>query len=459
MNRKERRLQQKRDRARGAGAAPVALQQQATSLYEAGRFAEALRVCRKLLAAAPGRPDIHGFAGMAALKAGDDAEAVEQYRRAVALRPDYAEAHYNLGNALKNLDRLDDAAQAYRTAAGIRPDLGQPHHNLGSVLQSLERYEDAAAAYRRALEIMPEAAESQRNLGMVLQRLGRVDEAEAAFRRAIDIKPDWFLLYNNLVTALLEKNEPAAAVAACDEWLAHAPGDTEALAFKCVALNEAGDQDRLGELLDFDRFVHTTRVEPPPGYDGLAGFNAALATHVCSHPTLKVPPEDDPRYHHPRLQITNELLVEPKGPIADLEQAIHGAIEDYRRAVSAGPEHPFLAAWPARWRLTSWSVVLDGQGNLVPHIHMDGYLGGVYYVELPDVVDAGEDDDDGRRPGWFELGRSPLELQKVAAPQVRAIKPEEGLMLLFPSYFYHGTVPFESAQRRISIAFDVVPEG
>ena len=72
---------------------------------------------------------------------------------------------------------------------------------------------------------------------------------------------------------------------------------------------------------------------------------------------------------------------------------------------------------------------------------------------------CGGDDDDGRRPGWFELGRSPMELQKMAAPQVRAIKPEEGLMLLFPAYFYHGTVPFESAQRRISIAFDVVPEG
>ena len=291
MNRRERRLEKKRDRARGAGAAPAALRQQATSLYEAGRFAEALRVCRKLLAAAPDRPDIHGFAGMTALKAGEDAEAVKHYRRAVALRPDYAEAQHNLGNALKNLGRLDEALEAYRVAADIRPDLAPAHHNQGSVLNSLERHEDAVAAYRRALEIMPEAVESLRNLGIVLQKLGRIDEAEAAFRRAIDIRPDWFLLYNNLVTALLEKNDPPAAVAVCDAWLGHKPGDTEALAFKCVALNEAGDHGRLGELLDFDRFVHETRVEPPPGHDGLAAFNAALADHVCGHPTLK----DHPR--------------------------------------------------------------------------------------------------------------------------------------------------------------------
>ncbi len=30
-------------------------------------------------------------------------------------------------------------------------------------------------------------------------------------------------------------------------------------------------------------------------------------------------------------------------------------------------------------------------------------------------------------------------------------------MLLLPSYFYHRTVPFNSAEPRVSIAFDAVP--
>ena len=40
--------------------------------------------------------------------------------------------------------------------------------------------------------------------------------------------------------------------------------------------------------------------------------------------------------------------------------------------------------------------------------------------------------------------------------EVRLIKPVEGLMVLFPSYFYHRTLPFESDEVRISIAFDVL---
>ena len=42
------------------------------------------------------------------------------------------------------------------------------------------------------------------------------------------------------------------------------------------------------------------------------------------------------------------------------------------------------------------------------------------------------------------------------AEAVRLIKPEEGLLLLFPSYFYHRAVPFESTDVRVSIAFDVL---
>ncbi|MDJ0949344.1 MAG: tetratricopeptide repeat protein [Alphaproteobacteria bacterium] len=423
-------------------------------LYQAGHLADALAVCRQILTQTPDRADVLGFAGMIALKLGRSADAVDFYQTALALRPDHAEAHYNLGNALKHLNRLEDAASAYRRAAEIRPDLAPAHHNLGGVLQALDRFEEAATAYRRTLEIMPGSVDTLRNLGIVLHKLGRPDEAKAVYLHALEIEPGSPALYSNLVGLLIEQGEAGAAVERCNEWLALDPGSTEALAHQALALIELGDREAARELLDFDRFVKEVYLEAPPGYPDLKSFNRALAEHVCRHPTLKVPPEDDPTYHHPSLQITEELLAEPKGPVADLERMIHRAIEAYRREVMAGPDHPFLAAWPARWRISSWAVVLDGEGNLVPHIHLDGYLGGVYYPEMPDVVSV----DDASHAGWFELGRPPPELHCKAEPEVRPIVPAEGKMLLFPAYLYHRTLPFESNQRRISIAFDLVPE-
>ncbi|MHA1536853.1 MAG: putative 2OG-Fe(II) oxygenase [Alphaproteobacteria bacterium] len=108
------------------------------------------------------------------------------------------------------------------------------------------------------------------------------------------------------------------------------------------------------------------------------------------------------------------------------------------------------------WRISSWGVVLQGAGNLVPHIYLDGYLGGVYYPQIPDIV--GDEANLETKSGWFELGRPPSELPLEAKPKVKPILPEEGLMILFPGYYYHATVPFESTQQRVSVAFDVVAE-
>jgi uncharacterized protein (TIGR02466 family) len=94
-------------------------------------------------------------------------------------------------------------------------------------------------------------------------------------------------------------------------------------------------------------------------------------------------------------------------------------------------------------------VVLHRSGYQTPHIHPAGLVSGVYYVRIPEVVKAGG----AGEAGFIRFGH-PL----VARPDALAtsIKPEEGTIVLFPSYFWHYTVPFESAEDRISIAFDVV---
>ncbi|HUG79566.1 MAG TPA: sulfotransferase [Burkholderiales bacterium] len=131
---------------------------------------------------------------------------------------------------------------------------------------------------------------------------------------------------------------------------------------------------------------------------------------------------------------------------------IRSAVGDYLAGVPAGTTHPFLAHSPTHWRLNVWATLLDAQGYQAPHIHPAGWLSGVYYVELP----AGVDESDGHA-GSIEFGRPPERLDDGSEHRIRMIHPREGLMLLFPSYFYHRTVPFAGGGTRISIAFDVLP--
>jgi hypothetical protein len=39
----------------------------------------------------------------------------------------------------------------------------------------------------------------------------------------------------------------------------------------------------------------------------------------------------------------------------------------------------------------------------------------------------------------------------------RHVQPTPGTLVLFPSYFWHGTIPFNTTDERITVAFDVVP--
>ena len=43
-------------------------------------------------------------------------------------------------------------------------------------------------------------------------------------------------------------------------------------------------------------------------------------------------------------------------------------------------------------------------------------------------------------------------------PAQYTLRPQPGMLVLFPSYFWHGTLPFHSEQPRLTVAFDVVPE-
>jgi hypothetical protein len=49
----------------------------------------------------------------------------------------------------------------------------------------------------------------------------------------------------------------------------------------------------------------------------------------------------------------------------------------------------------------------------------------------------------------------------ATAPRLGAeysVRPQVGMLVLFPAYFWHGTVPFRSNQARLTVAFDAVPE-
>ncbi|MEQ9682682.1 MAG: putative 2OG-Fe(II) oxygenase, partial [Rhodospirillales bacterium] len=270
-----------------------------------------------------------------------------------------------------------------------------------------------------------------------------------ASRKAIALAPDYDKARVNLGDLLLEMGSPGDAVTETTAFLERHPDNTSALAFQAIALYDAGDRDGAARLLDFARLLRPREIAPPEGFTSVAEFNTALARHLRGHPSLAYAPAS---HATRRGRHSGELTIGDKGPVAGLEQAILAAVADYRQALPPDPDHPFLAQRPDTLSLSIWGVVMEDRGHQVAHIHPAAWLSGVYYPEIPAVVR----DDDPDHQGWIEFGRPPADFHAARDPLTTRIRPREGLMLLFPSYLYHETVPFHAPVERLSIAFDVM---
>ena len=89
-------------------------------------------------------------------------------------------------------------------------------------------------------------------------------------------------------------------------------------------------------------------------------------------------------------------------------------------------------------------------GFHVNHVHDKGWISSAYYVELPPETTQG-----ASQEGWIKFGEPPWALDGCGPEKV--VQPRVGMLVLFPSYMLHGTIPFAHGPERLTAAFDVVP--
>lgn len=419
-------------------------------LAKHGRHLEAAEWFRKAMTRDPGHPAAAIGCAEALRAAGNLSAAKNELEARIAVQPKDPVAYTNLAAVLSGMGENAAARDAGERAAEIDPGLAAAHFNIGVAQQSLGDHKAALERYRRTLALEPGHAAAALNLGEAYAALGDREEAARAYRRALEIDPGFAKAAINLADMKLAVGESDAALAVIDGFLLSHPSHPAALAFRAFALRDAGRDAEAKTLDDPQRFILQRWLEPPAGFADIEGFNQALCRHLLNHPTLT----PSPTAHATRKgRHSGELLSRPLGPMGAFRDQVEAGFKAYKRNFAGEPAHPYLDACPADIAISVWGVVMDEDGHQVPHIHPSAWLSGVYYIEVPDSVR----EDDPARAGWIEFGRPPEDIHTQHDPQVTCFRPEPGLMLLFPSHFYHRTVPLAGSARRISIAFDIVP--
>jgi hypothetical protein len=249
--------------------------------------------------------------------------------------------------------------------------------------------------------------------------------------------------------ACLAAGEAEAALAIAEALHESDPCDGQALAMTADAQRMLGDP-RYHELLDYQQLVRAELIDVPPGWTSLDAYLSELVADLERSHTLHAHPIGNSLRGGSQIQ-----LVPQDSSFASIRafpQAVDGAISRYVQAIGFGDD-PMRRRNTGRYNLGGiWSVRLRPHGFHVNHYHPQGWISSACYLRLPPSLEGrgGE--------GWLKLGEPAFPTSPPLGPEYY-LKPQPGLLVLFPSYMWHGTVPFSGApaNTRVTIAFDVVP--
>ena len=490
---------------------------QAYALLDQGRPDEALAVIEPH-ALKPRSPHHELAAYAAVLKAlGRRDEALTVYLRAVAIDPKSGVAEHNLAALQGDMNRYADAEASARRAMSKGLQVPETWLVLARAIQGQGRNDEAEAAYRRALAINPAMADAHGELAQLIWM--RTEDAAAASRTlkaAVAAYPRDSILALKLAKALqygglraeayevlldaiarapaidpglesaasilaMDLGKSVAAVNHAERGLTAAPEDYGLVMNACDAqlgVGRAGvaarlaldqherrpddqqvisriatawrmmDDPRYAALYDYDAMVRGWTIDTPEGWADLPAYLADLATALRAAHTVTGHPFGQSLRQG--SQTHADLVISEDPAIQAFFKAIDGPIRRHMDWLGSGEDN-LRRRNTGEYRIQgAWSVRLRPGGYHVDHVHPMGWLSSACHIVLPASVEG------AGREGWLKFGEPGIPTQPKLGPE-HFVRPETGRLVLFPSYMWHGTVPFTGDDERLSIAFDIVP--
>lgn len=164
--------------------------QMAVQLQRNQRLEGAIELYRRLLAAAPGHPDVLHLLGMALYQMGQAEQGISLIEQAIEAQPDYAGFHNNLGNICSSLGRVAQARDSYLRTIALDPAHHRAHNNLGLLAADRGDVEAAIRHYCTSITLRPAQDDGHKLLGMAFYLLGRFDEATEVYHKWLAIDPE-----------------------------------------------------------------------------------------------------------------------------------------------------------------------------------------------------------------------------------------------------------------------------
>ena len=398
--------------------------------YQNARYEDAEKLALSITQEFPDHPYSWTILGVLLEETGRASEALNANQRAVQLEPQAADGHYNLANTFRTLGRLEEAEASYLQALALAPEDAGIYYNLGVTLQGLERLEESRINYKQATTLKSDYAEAHYGLGILYHEQKIFKNAAKHFILADNYADSQNYVLRHYFTTNQKDNF-------------HSQLDK--------MINQGLNNAVIGSLIMTSEIKYGTKknnifCKNPMQYVLIKDLTKELDFKNIFVDTAKIIIENQGFKNQPLLtngqQSSGNFFDIKKDFVKKIENIIILEIEKYRDKFKDSDEG-FIKNWPAKFELNGWYISMKNGGSLRSHMHESGWLSGSIYINIP-------------KKNKKNSGN--LVLDNGIKSQEKNIDIRTGNLCLFPASLHHYTIPFESQEDRIVLAFDVNPK-
>ena len=380
---------------------------------------------------------------------GDSAQALEILMGNMKSNPSNVDVHNRYNELLWELGREDEFGASYELALQNDSENEQLKAAYGHQLFRAGLNSRALSTVRAALQSSPKSPELKSLYGQVLAEQGELDAAAFELSNSLDIRFDKDTAQQLCKIHIINQNY-AKAQALIQPLQKNDPECQLTWAIQSLIWRLVGDE-RYAWLCDYEQLVRSYKLSVPEGYESVDQFLTKLETTLLNlHLTEQAPLEQTLRHG---TQTAARLFFQQDTTINAFKLLLQQIVAEYIESMPSSSDHPFYSRRSNSFEFSgSWSVKLKANGFHVNHVHPAGWISSSSYISLPSSLSSASEQ------GAIKFGESPLGLGEREVVE-KLIRPEPGMVVLFPSYVWHGTVPFagDESDFRLTAPFDVVP--
>ena len=365
------------------------------------------------------------------------------YEKLLVLNPKNPMFLGNLGNIYNDMGVLDKAEECFKTSLAIEPKNFDTSISLGSILAGTSRLDDALLVFNTILKI---------HIELTLEQLDDINYRIAeVYRQKGDLFFDKAIPYYN------RSNQPLSSAHTLE--LIYKSKDKATYCEAAKNINTKGELNPLlaavqthasirYEMTDKNlfcknpfKYIYHSKLTLREGFDGdLVENLLSIKNNLSSSKQALL---------NNGKQSAGDFFLSNDPSIEFIKNIILNRIKNYRN-IHEDSTDGFIKKWPKNSHLHGWIIDIKKGGSLGSHMHKLGWLSGSLYLKLKTLPNSSQGNI------IFDLNGAnyPTDLKFFPSKEFNI---ETGDIILFPSSLFHKTVPFESEENRITLAFDVKP--